>query len=75
MDDLLQLLARWRGIPVADGQELRFELARFPTGGLGLLVLLGLALAVGFVVFVSRRDAHLRPRAVQLLLAGLRALA
>jgi hypothetical protein len=75
MDDLLQLLARWRGIPVADGQELRFEFARFPTGGLGLLVLLGLALAVGFVVFVYRRDAHSRPRAVQLLLAGLRALA
>ncbi|MBM3960397.1 MAG: VWA domain-containing protein, partial [Planctomycetes bacterium] len=75
MDDLLQLLARWRGIPVADGQELRFEFARFPTGGLGLLVLLGLALAVGFVVTVYRRDAHSRPRAVQLLLAGLRALA
>ena len=75
MDELLHLLARWRGIPVEPGQELRFEFARFPSGGLGLLVLLGLALAVGAVVLVYRRDAHSRPLAVQLLLAALRALA
>ena len=75
MDELLHLLARWRGIPVEPGHELRFEFARFPTGGLGLLVLLGLALAIGFVVWVYRRDAHSRPLAAQLLLAGLRALA
>lgn len=75
MDELLHLLARWRGIPVEPGHELRFEFARFPTGGLGLLVLLGLALAVAAVVWVYRRDAHSRPLGVQLLLAGLRALA
>jgi len=75
MDELWQLLARWRGIPVEPGHELRFELARFPSGGLGLLVLLGLALAVAAVVWVYRRDAHSRPLGAQLLLAGLRALA
>ena len=46
MDDLLRWLAQWRGIEVEPGSELQFEFASFPTGGLGLLVLLGMALSL-----------------------------
>lgn len=75
MDELLRRLAEWQGIPVAPGAELRFEFARFPGGGLGLLVLLGVAAALLLVAYVYRRDAHGRAPAVRVLLGTLRALA
>ena len=46
MDEILRWLAEWRGIQPEPGAELQFEFANFPTGGLGMLVLIGIALAV-----------------------------
>lgn len=75
MDELLQWLARWRGIELEPGSELKFELANFPTGGFGMLVLLGCAATLIAVGFVYRRDGHHLTTGQRCLLGGLRALA
>jgi hypothetical protein len=75
MEELLRRLAAWRGIEIEPGAELQFEFARFPTGGHGLLVLLGCALAVVAVGFLYRRDGTHLTTAQRLTLGGLRLLA
>ena len=75
MDDFLRWLAQWRGIEVEPGSELQFEFASFPTGGLGLLVLLGMAAAVIVIGFLYRRDGKNLQAWQRLLLGSLRALA
>ena len=75
MDDFLRWLAQWRGVTVEDGAELQFEFAGFPTGGLGMLVLMGMAAAVVMVCFIYRRDGQSLKIWQRLLLGSLRALA
>ena len=75
MDEFLRWLAAWRGIEVEDGAELQFEFANFPSGGLGLLVLLGCALAILLIAFVYRRDGHNLSTWQRAVLATLRVLA
>ncbi len=75
MDEFLRWLARWRGVEVEPGAELQFEFAGFPTGGLGLLVLLGVAAAIVVVGFLYRRDGRNLAAWQRALLGTLRALA
>ena len=75
MDDFLRWLAEWRGIEVEPGSEVRFEFVNFPAGGLGLLVLLGIALAVVVVGFLYRRDGKSLSGLQRLVLGSLRTLA
>jgi hypothetical protein len=75
MDEILRWLAKWRGIEPEPGAELQFEFARFPSGGLGMLVLMGCALAVIGVALIYRRDGHKLSLTQRLVLAALRALA
>lgn len=75
MDELLRWLATWRGIEPEPGSELQFEFARFPSGGLGMLVLLGCLATVVVVALIYRRDAHNLTRWQRGVLAGLRMLA
>ncbi len=56
MDDFLRWLAAWKGVTPEPGDELQFEFAAFPTGGLGMLVLLGMLLAVIAIGWMYRRD-------------------
>lgn len=75
MQEFLRWLASLKGVAVEAGAELQFELSRFPSGGLGLLVLLALLLGLVFVVMVYRRDGrNLRPWQ-RVLLGSLRMLA
>lgn len=75
MDEFLRWLASWRGIEVEPGSELQFEFSNFPTGGLGMLVLLGCAAAVVVVAIVYRRDGHNLTRGQRVVLGALRILA
>jgi hypothetical protein len=75
MDELLRLLAGWRGVTVEPGTELQWELAGFPAGGLGLLVLLGCAAILFLIVAVYRRDAARLSVRQRCTLGALRALA
>ena len=75
MDDFLRWLAQWRGVTVEDGAELQFEFASFPSGGLGMLVLMGMAAAVVVVGALYRRDGQRLKLWQRLLLGSLRALA
>ena len=75
MADFLRWLASWRGIAVEPGSELQFEFANFPSGGLGLLVLMGMALAVVFIAFLYRRDGKQLSGLQRFVLVSLRALA
>ncbi len=75
MDELLRWLAAWRGIEPEPGTDLQLEFASFPSGGLGLLVLLGCALAVLFVAFLYRRDGKQLTTPQRLVLGTLRAVA
>jgi hypothetical protein len=75
MEQFLQWLAAWRGIEVEPGTGLQFEFANFPTGGLGMLVLMGCAVAVIGVTLLYRRDGVNLTRAQRIVLASLRALA
>ncbi len=75
MQELLRRLASWRGITLEDGAEVQFELAHFPSGGLGMLVLLGLLLLLLFVAFVYRRDGKNLQVWQRVVLGSLRALA
>lgn len=73
MDELLRWLASWRGVPVEPGTELHVDLAGFPSGGFGLLVILGVLGAVGLVWFAYVRDARRLSRGRRVLLTVLRA--
>ncbi len=75
MDDFLRWLAAWRGVEVEPGAELQFEFASFPGGGLGLLVLLGMATAIVAIGFLYRRDGNQLKVWQRLVLGTLRALA
>ncbi len=75
MDDFLRWLASWRGIEPEPGAELQFEFANFPTGGLAMLVLMGMAAVVVLVGFVYRRDGRNLAGWQRLVLGSLRALA
>ncbi|MCA8973310.1 MAG: hypothetical protein KDC98_01245 [Planctomycetes bacterium] len=75
MDDFLRWLASWKGVELEPGGELQFELAGFPTGGLGMLVLLGCLLAVIAIGFLYRRDGKNLNAWQRIVLGALRALA
>src|SRR5262245_32853925 len=75
MDELLRWLAACCGIEPEPGTELQFELANFPSGGLGLLVLMACALVIVFVGFVYRRDGKQLSTFQRIVLGSLRALA
>lgn len=75
MQELLRWLAELKGITVESGAALQFELTAFPSGGLGLLVILGAILAMLLVFAVYRRDAHRLTRGRRVMLASLRGLA
>lgn len=75
MEDLLRWLAEWRGIEVEPGTRLHVELAGFPSGGLGLLVVLGAIGALALVWMTYRRDARRLGRGRRVVLTALRALA
>ncbi|MBL8755099.1 MAG: VWA domain-containing protein [Planctomycetes bacterium] len=75
MDQILRLLASWCGIEPEPGSDLQFELANFPTGGLGLLVLLGCAAVLVVVGFLYRRDGKNLTTGQRIVLGSLRALA
>jgi hypothetical protein len=75
MQELLRWLAGLKGIAVDADSEVRFELSSFPTGGLALLVLLGLVLAIALIVALYRREGQNLARGRRVLLATLRGLA
>lgn len=75
MDDFLRWLASWRGIEIEPGSELQFEFANFPTGGFGMLVLMGMALTVIFISFLYRRDGKNLSGIQRFVLGSLRTLA
>jgi hypothetical protein len=75
MQEFLAWLASWQGIAVEQGSDLHLEFAGFPSGGLGLLVLVGCLLAIAFVAYVYRRDGHNLLPWQRVVLAVLRALA
>ncbi len=75
MDELLRWLASWKGIDPEPGTELQLELANFPTGGFGMLVLVGALLLALLVVFVYRRDGRNLTLAQRIVLASLRTIA
>jgi len=74
MQQLLKWLADLKGIQVEPGAELRLELTSFPSGGLALLVLLGIVLALYMIVHAYRRDGNLS-RGQRGTLAAMRGLA
>ncbi|MBL8748847.1 MAG: VWA domain-containing protein [Planctomycetes bacterium] len=75
MDEILRWLCEWKGIAVEPGAELQFELTNFPSGGLGMLVLIGCALAILGVALLYRRDGKNLTTPQRVVLAALRALA
>ncbi len=75
MQEILRWLAHWQGLELEPGTELHLALAGFPSGGLGLLVLLGVIAAVWVVVHSYRRDAHRLTKGRRALLMTLRLLA
>ena len=75
MEGLLSWLAARLGVPLAPGTDLHVEFAGFPSGGLGLLTLVGAALALGVVWFAYVRDAHRLSSRRRIVLTGLRAAA
>jgi len=75
MDDFLRWLAAVKGIELEPGAELQFELAAFPTGGLGLLVLVSCGLALVAIGFFYRRDGKKLTALQRTVLTSLRALA
>lgn len=75
MEGILRWLLRWQGITPAADTELRLELGNFPSGGLGMLVLLGLVAVVLAVATCYRRDGKHLHRWQRIVLASLRAAA
>lgn len=72
MGSLLELLARWKGVDVAPGSQLRLELTAFPERGLALLVSAAFVAALAAVVWVYRRDAARLGGGRRAVLAALR---
>ena len=65
MQELLKWLASLKGIEVEEGAKLRLELSSFPSGGLALLVLIGVVLALylgimirGLMIAHASKDQH-----------------
>ncbi len=75
MQELLRWLCELQGIAVGQSEQVQFEFSRFPSGGLGLLVLIALVLMIVLVVFVYRRDGKNLLRWQRVVLGTLRALA
>lgn len=75
MDEILRWLCGWKGIAVEHGDDLQLELSNFPTGGLGMLVLMGCVLAVLAIAFLYRRDGKNLTTGQRIVLATLRSLA
>lgn len=75
MEQILRWLAAWRGIELEPGSELQFEFSNFPSGGLGMLVLMGCALAIIAIGFIYRRDGHNLTTSQRIVLGTLRGLA
>jgi len=75
MQELLRWLASSRGVDVEPGTSLRLELSAWPEGGLGFLVLLGLAAVIAVVVYSYRRDGRNLEPWQRALLVGLRCVA
>lgn len=72
MDNFLRWLASWKDIAVEPGSELRFEFLSFPKGGMGLLVIVGIALALLAVIAIYRRDGRNLSAGQRVVLATLR---
>lgn len=75
MQEILRWLAGLKGVPVEPGTELQFDLTGFPSGGLGLLVILGVLAALFIVVMAYRRDGKNLSAGKRVMLASLRGLA
>jgi hypothetical protein len=75
MQEFLGWLARLRGIPIEEGAELQFEFSGFPSGGAGLLTILGMLAALAIVIMVYRRDGRNLTRGQRIMLGTLRGLA
>lgn len=75
MDDFLRWLASVKGIELEPGAEVQFELSAFPTGGLGMLVLLGCLVAMIGIGYFYRRDGKNLAVWQRLVLGSLRGLA
>lgn len=75
MQEFLRWLASWKGIALEQGSELQFEFSSFPKGGLGMLVLIGCALAIIAVGFLYRKDGKNLHTWQRIVLGSLRALA
>ncbi|MEY3161282.1 MAG: hypothetical protein RIT25_1273, partial [Planctomycetota bacterium] len=69
------MLASWLGLDIEPTAELHLEFSSFPTGGLGLLVIVGALVAVLFVVAVYKRDARTLSPLQRAILALLRVVA
>ncbi len=72
MQDWLHWLAGLKGIAVEAGAELRLELSAFPRGGLAMLTLIGVVLAIWAIVFFYRRHRADLSRGKRALLTALR---
>ena len=72
MDQILRWLAGMGDEPLPPGESLRFEFLSIPSGGLGLLALLGFLLLVGAIWWLYRRDAARLPFGARMALAVLR---
>ncbi|MCR9244411.1 MAG: VWA domain-containing protein [bacterium] len=75
MEDFLRWLASWKGVEPEPGTELQFEFAAFPTGGFGMLVLIGCLLTVICIGWMYRRDGKNLTTPQRVILASLRVLA
>src|SRR5262245_19220234 len=75
MQELLRLLATWKGISLEPGSELRLELMGFPSGGKALLLLLLAPGAFVLVLSVYRRDGRDLTTGRRLFLGSLRVIA
>jgi hypothetical protein len=75
-DGLLRQLARFAGLEFGDGDaSLAVEWRNFPTGGVGLLVVLGLFLAVALILACYRREAEYLGAGRRMLLVSARLVA
>jgi hypothetical protein len=75
MEQFLRWLATQCGVQVEPGAELQFEFSNFPTGGFGMLVLMGCALSLLVVGFLYRRDGKNLSGTQRVILGSLRGLA
>lgn len=75
MDEILRFFAREKGMALAEGGDLSLQFGSFPSGGRGLLVVLGILAVVAIVLFAYARDAHRLSRGKRIVLTGLRVIA